>query len=124
QRWGPRRVERPVDDPANPPVSPPLGGGGGVAGSPARRSHVPLPPRPESLSASAWPHHGRVPRSVAAREEQRVSRKVFVVGVGMTKFEKPGSRDWDYPDMAMESGTKALSDAGIPYEEIDQACVG
>jgi len=28
-----------------------------------------------------------------------MARKVFVVGVGMTKFEKPGSRDWDYPDM-------------------------
>ncbi|MGH3583991.1 MAG: hypothetical protein ACRDUB_20555, partial [Mycobacterium sp.] len=24
--------------------------------------------------------------------------RVFVVGVGMTKFEKPGSREgWDYP---------------------------
>ena len=34
---------------------------------------------------------------------------VYVVGVGMTKFEKPGSRDWDYPDMAKEAGTKALA---------------
>jgi len=25
--------------------------------------------------------------------------RVFVVGVGMTKFEKPGGRDWDYPDV-------------------------
>jgi len=23
--------------------------------------------------------------------------RTFVIGVGMTKFEKPGSRDWDYP---------------------------
>lgn len=30
-------------------------------------------------------------------------RRVFVVGVGMTKFEKPGSREWDYPDMAREA---------------------
>ena len=30
--------------------------------------------------------------------------RVFVVGVGMTKFEKPGSRDdFDYPDMAKVS---------------------
>ena len=29
-----------------------------------------------------------------------MSQKVYVVGVGMTKFEKPGSREWDYPDMA------------------------
>ena len=53
-----------------------------------------------------------------------MGRKVFVVGVGMTKFEKPGSKDWDYPDMAREAGTKALEDAGIPYEAIEQACVG
>ena len=42
-----------------------------------------------------------------------MSRKVFVIGVGMTKFEKPGSRNWDYPDMAKEAGEKALADAGI-----------
>jgi acetyl-CoA acetyltransferase len=43
----------------------------------------------------------------------------------MTKFEKPGSReDWDYPQMAEEAGTKALADAGLPYDAIDQACVG
>jgi acetyl-CoA acetyltransferase len=53
-----------------------------------------------------------------------MGRKVFVVGVGMTKFEKPGSRDWDYPDMVKEAGTKALEDAGIPYDAIEQACVG
>ena len=53
-----------------------------------------------------------------------MGRKVYVVGVGMTKFEKPGSRDWDYPDMAQEAGTKALEDAGIPYSEIEQGCVG
>ena len=45
--------------------------------------------------------------------------RVFVVGVGMTKFEKPGRREgWDYPDMAKESGTKALQDAGIDYTEV------
>ncbi|MGH7924347.1 MAG: lipid-transfer protein [Candidatus Binatus sp.] len=53
-----------------------------------------------------------------------MGRKVYVVGVGMTKFEKPGSRAWDYPDMARESGTKALADAAIPYETIEQAVVG
>jgi len=51
-------------------------------------------------------------------------RRVFVIGVGMTKFEKPGKRDWDYPDMAREAVTKALKDAGIRYEEVQQACVG
>ncbi|MBI3784359.1 MAG: lipid-transfer protein [Deltaproteobacteria bacterium] len=53
-----------------------------------------------------------------------MGRKVYVVGVGMTKFEKPGSKDWDYPDMAKEAGTKALADAGIAYNLIEQACVG
>ena len=53
-----------------------------------------------------------------------MARKVYVVGVGMTKFEKPGSRDWDYPDMAKESGSKALEDAGIPYGDVEQAVVG
>jgi acetyl-CoA acetyltransferase len=50
-----------------------------------------------------------------------MGRKVFVIGVGMTKFEKPGSKDWDYPDMVKESGTKALADAGVSYDEIEQA---
>jgi acetyl-CoA acyltransferase len=50
--------------------------------------------------------------------------RAFVVGVGMTKFEKPGSREWDYPDMAKESGSKALEDAGIPYDRVEQAFVG
>jgi len=53
-----------------------------------------------------------------------MGRKVFVIGVGMTKFEKPGSREWDYPDMAREAGQKALADAGIDYGLIEQAAVG
>jgi acetyl-CoA acyltransferase len=53
-----------------------------------------------------------------------MASKVHVVGVGMTKFEKPGAREWDYPDMARESGTKALEDAGIDYREVQQAYVG
>jgi len=54
-----------------------------------------------------------------------MSNKVYVVGVGMTKFEKPGRREgWDYPQMAKESGTKALQDAGVDYSEIEQGYVG
>lgn len=53
-----------------------------------------------------------------------MGRKVYVIGVGMTKFEKPFSREWDYPDMAKEAGQKALADAGIGYEEVEQAAVG
>ena len=53
-----------------------------------------------------------------------MGRKVFVVGVGMTKFEKPGSKAWDYPDMGREAGQKALADAGIPFAAVEQAAVG
>ena len=58
------------------------------------------------------------------------TQRVFVIGVGMTKFEKPGRRknddgsDWDYPDMARESGTMALADAGVTYDQIQEAYVG
>lgn len=51
-------------------------------------------------------------------------QRAFVVGVGMTRFEKPGSRDWDYPDMGREAGTAALADAGIDYDAIESAFVG
>jgi acetyl-CoA acetyltransferase len=50
--------------------------------------------------------------------------RTFVVGVGMTKFEKPGSRDWEYPDMAKEAVGKALEDAGISYDKVEQAYAG
>lgn len=54
-----------------------------------------------------------------------MANKVYVVGVGMTKFEKPGRREgWDYPQMAKESGTNALADAGISFDEVRQAYVG
>ncbi|WP_245976015.1 lipid-transfer protein [Amycolatopsis palatopharyngis] len=54
-----------------------------------------------------------------------VGNRTYVVGVGMTKFEKPGRREgWDYPAMAKESGTNALADAGIGYEQVQQAYVG
>ncbi|MFL6171614.1 MAG: lipid-transfer protein [Marmoricola sp.] len=53
-----------------------------------------------------------------------MTQRTYVVGVGMTKFEKPGSREWDYPDMAREAGSAALVDAGVDYEEIEQAHVG
>ena len=54
----------------------------------------------------------------------KAANKAYVIGVGMTKFEKPGAREWDYPDMALESGSKALEDAGVPYDRIEQAFVG
>ena len=55
-----------------------------------------------------------------------MSNRVFVIGVGMTKFEKPGTpRELGLPaDGARRPGTKALEDAGVAYGAIEQAYVG
>jgi sterol carrier protein 2 len=53
-----------------------------------------------------------------------MSNRTFVIGVGMTKFDKPGTKEGDYPDWAAEAGHKALADAGIAYEDIEQAYAG
>jgi acetyl-CoA acyltransferase len=50
--------------------------------------------------------------------------RTYVIGVGMTKFDKPGTKDGDYPEWVKEAGTKALEDAGIPYECVQQAFAG
>ncbi|HEY2718900.1 MAG TPA: lipid-transfer protein [Solirubrobacteraceae bacterium] len=50
--------------------------------------------------------------------------RTFVIGVGMTKFEKPGTKEGDYPNWAEEAGGKALADAGVSYEQVEQAFVG
>ncbi len=52
------------------------------------------------------------------------NQRTFVVGVGMTTFDKPGSKEGDYPDWAKEAGSKALEDAGVCYDQIEQAFVG
>lgn len=52
-------------------------------------------------------------------------RRVYIVGVGMTKFTKPGPvKNYDYPDMIQEAVEKSLKDAGINYQEIEHANVG
>jgi acetyl-CoA acyltransferase len=50
--------------------------------------------------------------------------RTFVVGVGMTKFDKPGTKEGDYPDWAEEAGRLALDDAGVDYGTFQQAFVG
>ncbi|WP_028081003.1 lipid-transfer protein [Solimonas soli] len=52
-----------------------------------------------------------------------MSRKVFVTGVGMIPFTKPGASD-PYPLMAANATCAALSDAGVDYAKIQQAYVG
>ncbi|XP_044765611.1 sterol carrier protein 2 [Coccinella septempunctata] len=50
--------------------------------------------------------------------------RVFVVGVGMTKFEKPGVRQDDYPEFAKEAIEKALYDSKLNIKDIELATVG
>ena len=52
-----------------------------------------------------------------------MSRKVFVAGVGMIPFTKPGAGP-AYDIMGTEAGRLALQDAGIPYASVQQAYVG
>ncbi|GAA2520848.1 lipid-transfer protein [Streptomyces longisporus] len=50
--------------------------------------------------------------------------RAYVVGVGMTRFEKPETRDWQYWDMVREAGGAALADAGVSYGDVEQVPVG
>ena len=52
-----------------------------------------------------------------------MSRKVFVAGVGMVPFSKPGASD-PYDVMGAAAAAAALSDAGVAYVDVQQACVG
>jgi len=70
-------------------------------------------------------HH--IPVSASAihfERETAISNRTYVIGVGMTKFDKPGTKEGDYPDWAKEAGTKALEDAGVAYDDVEQAFVG
>ncbi|XP_065661162.1 sterol carrier protein 2 isoform X3 [Hydra vulgaris] len=50
-------------------------------------------------------------------------RKTLVVGVGLTKFVKPHSKNWDYPEIGLEAARNALEDAGINYQLVDAVVV-
>lgn len=52
-----------------------------------------------------------------------MAQKVFIAGVGMVPFAKPGASE-SYPVMAAQAGRLALEDAGIAYGAIEQAYVG
>jgi acetyl-CoA acetyltransferase len=52
-----------------------------------------------------------------------MSRNVQVVGVGMIPFVKPGANA-PYPEMAAEALRAALKDAGVGYDQVEQAYVG
>src|SRR5262245_59078021 len=75
-------------------------------------------PVPSSDAPPLHPPHHYLSRRT------RMAGKAYLVGVGMTKFEKPETREWQYWDMAKEAGGKALADAGIGYEAVEQVPVG
>ena len=52
-----------------------------------------------------------------------MGRRVNVVGVGMTKFAKPGASE-DYNVMASKAIKAALEDAKIPFADVEQAFAG
>jgi acetyl-CoA acetyltransferase len=52
-----------------------------------------------------------------------MTQDVVVAGVGMIAFTKPGANE-PYPQMAAKATGKALADAGIGYELVEQAYVG
>ncbi|MBF6351108.1 Nonspecific lipid-transfer protein [Nocardia flavorosea] len=53
-----------------------------------------------------------------------MTERVYVAGVGMTKFEKIQTRDWTYPEMVAEAVGQALTDAGVTYDQVQRAAVG
>jgi len=52
-----------------------------------------------------------------------MGRRVNVAGVGMIKFAKPGASE-EYDVMASKAARAALQDAGVPFDQIEQAFVG
>ena len=52
-----------------------------------------------------------------------MTRKINVIGVGMVPFAKPGKSE-EYNVMAATAGRAALADAGVPFDEIEQAFAG
>jgi len=52
-----------------------------------------------------------------------MARRVNVIGVGMTRFAKPGASD-EYHVMASNAGREALKDSGVAFEDVEQAFAG
>lgn len=51
-------------------------------------------------------------------------RRVFVVGNGMTRFLKPGRGGADYHELSEVAIRRALKDAGIEFDKVQQAYAG
>lgn len=55
--------------------------------------------------------------------DNRFGRKAYVTGVGMIPFAKPGASA-PYHEMGAQAARAALQDAGLAYEDIEQAYAG
>ncbi|KAI7849329.1 thiolase-like protein [Circinella umbellata] len=54
---------------------------------------------------------------------KKPTNKVYVIGVGMSKFIKPRGQV-DYPEFGLEAAIKALNDAKLSYDQIEFAACG
>lgn len=52
-------------------------------------------------------------------ETRNASGDAYVLGVGLTQFLKP-RRTREYPELGYEAGVKALIDAKINYDDVQQ----
>ena len=43
-----------------------------------------------------------------------MSNRTFVIGVGMSKFDKPGTKEGDYPEWVLEAGSQRACRRGDP----------
>ena len=55
--------------------------------------------------------------------QNKKNNRVFIIGVGMSKFLKPGS-DLSYIDFGCQAVKRALLDSGIKYNKVEEAIVG
>lgn len=50
--------------------------------------------------------------------------RVFVVGVGMTKFYRPGKHDKDYNELAYQAIDRAIRDSNIKFNQVESVYCG
>lgn len=53
-----------------------------------------------------------------------MSRKVYIVGVGMTKFMRPSNDNPDYPELGKTAINRALIDAQCHYSNVQAVIAG
>ena len=66
--------------------------------------------------------------NIKSTQASKKGRRVFVVGVGMTRFRKPLKKftkeDPDYPEYVSTAVNRALDDCDLSFKDIEAASVG